>query len=183
MNDFKRNIPNILTTVRLFMVPIFVWAFWHPDALFSGRWLAFAISVAAALTDYVDGYLARKYNAISAYGKLFDPVADKLMTIAVVVCFMMDGIVPTLYVALLLGKDLVLVTGAGIMALNKIVVSSDIFGKIATVIIALGLAFTFFEATQPLNMVVLYIGLFVGYIAFFRYMHFGLKAMMNRNKH
>ncbi|MDL2225755.1 CDP-alcohol phosphatidyltransferase family protein [Eubacteriales bacterium OttesenSCG-928-M02] len=182
MGDFKKQIPNILTTVRLLLIPVFVWAFWHPDTVFPGQGLAFAISVTAAVTDYVDGYLARRFEAISTYGKLFDPVADKLMTIAIVVCFMLEGTIPTLYVALLLGKDVVLMTGAGIMALCKIVVSADIFGKIATVIIAIGLAMTFFAVTQPWNMVVLYIGLGVGFIAFFRYFYYGLKAMKARKK-
>ena len=78
------NIPNALTALRIVMVPLFVWALWaggpHGEANLSLRWWAAAVFVLAMITDWLDGYLARKNNLITSFGKIADPIADKLLT-------------------------------------------------------------------------------------------------------
>ena len=79
---FIKYVPNLLTVFRLLLVPVFYYAFWRPGFLLPDRFLACLVFVTAVLTDWLDGVIARKYDASSNFGKLMDPVADKLMTIA-----------------------------------------------------------------------------------------------------
>ncbi|MGV3148657.1 CDP-diacylglycerol--glycerol-3-phosphate 3-phosphatidyltransferase [Rothia nasimurium] len=89
------NIPNALTALRIVMVPLFVWALWaggpHGEANLSLRWWAAAVFVLAMITDWLDGYLARKNNLITSFGKIADPIADKLLTGAAFVVLSMLG--------------------------------------------------------------------------------------------
>lgn len=75
-----RNVPNALTLTRLIFVPIFVWAFLESTNSSLYRWASALIFLIAALTDYVDGYIARKHNLVTNFGKIADPIADKLLT-------------------------------------------------------------------------------------------------------
>ena len=75
-----RSIPNFITTLRLFLVPLFVITLLNPTDIF--RYVAACIFVFAAITDYLDGAIARHYSAISNFGKLFDPLADKLLVMS-----------------------------------------------------------------------------------------------------
>ena len=80
----KKQIPNILSTIRLLMVPLFAWIFFS-DIPNNGFW-AVAVFIAAGLTDILDGYLARRNNWITDVGKILDPFADKLMQFTAFVC-------------------------------------------------------------------------------------------------
>ena len=74
------NVPNVLTVLRIIMVPLFVAVlFWQP-ANQGWRFTASGIFVAAMLTDLADGYIARRYDLITDFGKLWDPIADKALT-------------------------------------------------------------------------------------------------------
>ena len=78
MNFWKSmNLPNKLTCIRMALIPVFVLLFYAPFA--AGRYLALAVFIAASLTDTADGYIARKYNLITDFGKFMDPLADKLL--------------------------------------------------------------------------------------------------------
>lgn len=83
MTDVVKNLPNILTFLRLGLIPIFVWLMAHgsKEAIFA----ATVIFIFAALTDYADGLIARKFHAVSDFGKLLDPVADKILVMAALV--------------------------------------------------------------------------------------------------
>lgn len=82
------NAPNILTLLRILMIPVFVVVYYLPQHWAST--LAMALFVAAALTDWLDGYLARRLNQISPFGAFLDPVADKLMVVAALVLLTTD---------------------------------------------------------------------------------------------
>jgi cardiolipin synthase (CMP-forming) len=71
------HLPNLLTLTRIALVPVFVAAFWLPEP--GGRWVAFVVFVVAAITDYADGWIARKHNTESRLGQMLDPIADKLL--------------------------------------------------------------------------------------------------------
>lgn len=83
------SIPNILTLLRIFAIPVIIAA----DIYFgtTGRWVAVILFIVAALTDYVDGYLARKWNQISDLGRMLDPIADKLLVAAMLLYFAYRG--------------------------------------------------------------------------------------------
>lgn len=82
------NAPNILTLLRILMIPVFVVVYYLPQHWASA--LAMGLFVAAALTDWLDGYLARRLNQISSFGAFLDPVADKLMVVAALVLLTTD---------------------------------------------------------------------------------------------
>ena len=75
------NLPNKLTVVRMALVPFFVAALLLSKTNDSLKWVALALFVIASLTDFADGYIARKYNLITNFGKLMDPLADKVMVV------------------------------------------------------------------------------------------------------
>lgn len=83
------NLPNILTLSRIGVIPLIV-TFLMMDNLVA-RWFAFAIFVYAAITDYFDGYLARKMNIVSPLGRMLDPIADKLIVGALLIVFAFTG--------------------------------------------------------------------------------------------
>lgn len=74
------NVPNVLTAIRMVMVPVFAWVLLTQPDDPTQRWIATAIFVAAILTDALDGRIARTYNLVTNFGKLWDPIADKALT-------------------------------------------------------------------------------------------------------
>jgi CDP-diacylglycerol---glycerol-3-phosphate 3-phosphatidyltransferase len=75
------NVPNALTTLRIVMVPVFAWALLMDDGNSTGwRWVAYGLFAAAMITDKIDGDLARKYDLVTNFGKIADPIADKALT-------------------------------------------------------------------------------------------------------
>ena len=122
------NAPNVLTMLRLALIPVFV-------ALFAAGHdkLALLTFVIASLTDLLDGYLARKHHQITAFGKLMDPLADKLMVMAALVCFTYRGIVHPAVSIIILAREF-LVTGLRMLATSSgRVIAADIWGKLKTV--------------------------------------------------
>lgn len=74
------NVPNVLTGIRVVLVPVFAWALLAHPADQQWRWIADVIFIVAILTDLADGKIARKYNLVTDFGKLWDPIADKALT-------------------------------------------------------------------------------------------------------
>ena len=82
-SDIKKDIPNTLTILRIILIPILVLSFYLDGKI--SNWVATIIFVFASLTDYFDGLLARKFNAHSSFGRMFDPIADKLLVASALV--------------------------------------------------------------------------------------------------
>lgn len=78
-----KHLPNILTSLRILLVPVFIWFFYIPRN--NGLKYAMIIFVVAEITDYLDGKIARKYDLVSNFGKIMDPLADKLLTLAALI--------------------------------------------------------------------------------------------------
>lgn len=123
------TIPNGLSFLRLLSIPLFLW-------LALGRHLDGLAALVLALggfTDYLDGMLARRWNQISRVGQLLDPIADRLSTLAVMVVFLVRGVVPLWFVAILIGRDLILaVRMAGLKRLGVTGLPVNFIGKTAT---------------------------------------------------
>ena len=81
------NVPNTLTVLRVIMIPFFV-LFMLGDITSVDKYIALGIFIAASLTDTLDGYLARKNNQVTNFGKFMDPLADKLLVCAAMICLM-----------------------------------------------------------------------------------------------
>ncbi len=123
-------IPNILTTVRMVLTPIFAYLVLEAKNL---TWAA-VILILSGITDVVDGYIARHYNMTSNFGKIYDPFADKLMQITAVLSLTIAQVIPLWVVAVVFVKEVTMILIGGILYLKNIVVHSNWYGKAATVI-------------------------------------------------
>ena len=144
------TIPNVLTMIRLILIPVFVVLFFRGQKI-----AALGVFVAASLTDMLDGYLARKLNQITDFGKLFDPLADKLMVLTAMVCQGIDGVFPWTAIIIVAAKELVMVLGGMFMLSKNIVVYSNYVGKTAQVCFIASLVLSFFHEKFVAGNVVL----------------------------
>lgn len=151
------NVPNVLTMIRLALIPVFV-------ALFATGHdkLALLVFLIASFTDFLDGYLARKNNQITAFGKLMDPLADKVMVVTALICQGITGVFPWVAIIIVLLKELVMVLGGVFMLKNDVVVYSNMLGKTAQCSFILALVLSFYHAEFigwgfPLDRIVLWI--------------------------
>ena len=133
------NIANKLTFARILMIPFFMFCLLYGklnmESIFIVilRYLAFLIFIAAAITDLVDGYLARKYDIITNIGRLFDPLADKMLVTVAFVGFVEMGLFPAWIVILILCREF-LVTGLRTLGVSQgRVIHADRWGKHKTI--------------------------------------------------
>jgi cardiolipin synthase len=134
------NVPNALTMLRMALIPVF-WYFMMGDRLYA----ALGVFVAASLTDVADGFIARKYDLITDFGKLMDPLADKLMVISMMASLAIKGIAPWPALAIILAKETAMVTGGVILYRHQVVVYSIWIGKLAQAAVVCGLISCFFH--------------------------------------
>jgi cardiolipin synthase len=103
------NIPNLLTWFRILMIPIFITIFYLSDdtiSLHNKHLMGTILFVAAAITDWLDGYLARYLNQMSAFGAFLDPVADKLMVSAALIVLLKLGYVDEIVAFIIIGREI-----------------------------------------------------------------------------
>ncbi len=125
------NIANKITISRIFMVPLFMVLLLSDIAY--GRPLALAVFVVASATDWVDGYLARKYHLISKFGQFMDPLADKILVMAALIGFVELGDLPSWVVVLILARELLISIFRAVAASEGIVIAASKWGKYKTV--------------------------------------------------
>lgn len=125
------NTPNKLTLLRVILVPVFM-VFMMYDWFAYSRLVAALVFVLAFLTDWLDGYLARKNNQVTNFGKIMDPLADKLLTTAALVCLNATGDVSPWVTIIILAREFI-VSGVRIAAAAEgNVIAASIWGKIKT---------------------------------------------------
>src|SRR2546429_2259260 len=103
------NVPNLLTLSRIILIPLIIAIFYVPDdwLSFSGKNMtATAIFIFAAVTDWLDGYLARKLNQMSAFGAFLDPVADKLIVVGALIVLLKEGRVDAVIALIIIGREI-----------------------------------------------------------------------------
>lgn len=129
-----KHVPNILSSIRICLVPVFVLTYFSETG--SIKIFAAAVYAAASFTDFLDGYIARKYSLISNLGKILDPLGDKLMTLAVLACITLDRVIPVWVVITALIKELFMLLGGAIIRKREggEIPSSNIIGKTSTVV-------------------------------------------------
>ncbi len=125
----KMNTPNKLTILRMIMVPIFI------ALLLSGcKIVAGIVFILASLTDTLDGYLARKNNEVTVFGKFMDPLADKLLVCSALICLVELGLIPSWVVIIIVGRDFI-ISGFRLVAAERgIVIAANMWGKVKTVV-------------------------------------------------
>lgn len=125
----KMNLPNQLTMLRILLIPVFV------VLLMLGYWYSSAIIfIIASATDALDGHIARKNNLITNFGKIMDPLADKLLVTAALICLVELGTIPGWMVIVILAREF-LITGLRAVAAGEgIIIAAGNSGKLKTVL-------------------------------------------------
>lgn len=135
------NIANVLTVLRILLVPVFLWALFVDGGQSVGwRWAAFAVFAIAAITDRIDGQLARKHGLVTDFGKMADPIADKALIGAALVGLSMLGVLPW-WITVVIGVREVGITLLRFAVLRHGVIPAGRGGKLKTLVqgIAIGL--------------------------------------------
>ena len=133
-----KHIPNILTVLRFFLIPFIIYFIivdMYP--------LAFVFLILSGLTDVLDGWIARKFNFITNFGKLIDPLADKATQIAVLLTLSFKSIIPFWIIIVVAIKEATMIAGASFLYGKELVVSSKWFGKLSTVLFYIAIACSF----------------------------------------
>ena len=138
------NLANKLTLLRIILIPFFIVCFYIPSLIVNtvavnnylipyANLLGLIIFLLAAITDFIDGYVARKYNMITDFGKFMDPLADKLLVTAALLVLLENGLISGWVVFVILAREFI-VTGFRTIAASKGVIAAGWLGKIKTVV-------------------------------------------------
>lgn len=127
-----RRLPNILTTLRLLMALAFAPIFFYELHNKTNEMWSLMLYIVASFTDILDGYLARKYSAVSDFGKIVDPLADKLLQFLVSLCVAFVDPIFIIVPIFLFIKEILMLVGVVILYQEKIVLGANIYGKIAS---------------------------------------------------
>lgn len=125
------NLPNTLTLFRIFLVPIFM--FFLLVKIPHGQIVAALIFIIAASTDGLDGYIARKRKQITNFGKIMDPLADKLLVSAALISLVQLGQIPSWIVVIIIGREFAVTGLRAVVAAEGVVIAASKLGKLKTV--------------------------------------------------
>lgn len=129
MKKYFKYVPNILTIIRFCFVPIII------TLLANGNYIGAIVTFSlSGLTDILDGTIARKYNFITDFGKLMDPLADKITQLSMLCMLTIKNIIPLWIIVVVAIKEFLMVCGASFLYGKEMVVSSRWYGKLATVL-------------------------------------------------
>lgn len=126
------NLPNKLTIFRVILIPFFVFFLLYPGFEGYGNYIAVVIFVAASLTDLADGKIARKYNLVTNFGKFMDPLADKLLVCAAMICLVETGQLASWIVIVIISREFIISGFRLVASDNGIVIAASYWGKFKT---------------------------------------------------
>nr|WP_288555285.1 CDP-diacylglycerol--glycerol-3-phosphate 3-phosphatidyltransferase [uncultured Mediterraneibacter sp.] len=126
------NLPNKLTTLRVIMIPFFVFFMLTDVGGSANKWIALALFVVASLTDFLDGKIARKYNLVTNFGKFMDPLADKLLVCSALICLQDLDRVPAWVVIVIIAREFIISGFRLVASDNGIVIAASYWGKFKT---------------------------------------------------
>lgn len=164
-----KHIPNILTIIRFVLIPVIFFF-----ALQNNYIVAVIFLIISGITDVLDGYIARKYNLITNFGTLFDPLTDKLTQISTLLVLVIQQIVPLWILIIVLLKELIMVIGATFLFKTKtIAIPSKWYGKLATVVFYIAIFFSMinkqFGFNYSFDLYLYYFALLLTLFAFIMY--------------
>jgi len=151
-----KYVPNILTVLRFFLIPFTIYYLTQDEYI-----AAMIVLTISGLTDILDGAIARKFNLITNFGKLIDPLADKITQISILGTLVVKNIVPLWILVTVLVKEAAMVAGASFLYGKELVVSSKWYGKAATVLfylaIVLSMIFRDLGIQNHIDLIIYYI--------------------------
>lgn len=173
------TIPNIITIFRIILIPIYL-LFFYSD-LNNSLLIAGAIFILAGISDFLDGYIARRYDQTSNLGTILDPIADKLMSFAILISFTTNKIIPSWILIFMSVKEGLMIVGGGVLYLfkGKQIVASNKFGKLATILFYVAALSVIFKLDSMVSLVLFSLMVIVNIIAFINYL---LNYLKIRNK-
>ena len=167
------NLPNKITMLRVIMIPFFAF-FMLTDMVEGSKYIAVAIFIIASLTDTLDGFIARKYNLVSNFGKFMDPLADKLLVSTVLICFVSvpGNPMPVWGVIIIISREFI-ISGFRLVAANEgIVLAASWWGKSKTIsqMIMIILLIADIPALSVLNTVLIWVALILTVVSLIDYL-------------
>ena len=127
------NLPNKLTVLRVIMIPFFVLFMLTDFAGAASKYIALAIFCVASFTDFLDGYIARRDNLVTNFGKFMDPLADKLLVCSALICLIPQGKLETWIVLVIIAREFIISGFRLVASDNGIVIAASYWGKFKTV--------------------------------------------------
>ena len=173
------NLPNKLTIARMAMVPLFMIALLMNTP--ASRILATVIFALASLTDMLDGQIARKYNMVTNFGKLMDPLADKVLTAAAMICLVELGDLAAWIAVVIIFREYLITGLRSVAASENIVVAANIWGKVKTVCQMIALMLLMVKP-QVVALCGIDLGLWIMYVAIALTIYSGLDYVLKLNK-
>lgn len=149
------NVPNKLTILRVIMIPLFVVAMLWQSLPYSD-FIAAGLFIAACITDFFDGYLARKYNQVTVFGKFMDPLADKLLVCAALICFLAEENpeMPAWVVIIIISREFI-ISGFRLVAAEKgVTIAASYWGKVKTFVQMVMSIVLIFNFTHPVFRII-----------------------------
>ena len=148
---------------------VFLLTGWGGEA---NRWICLAIFVAASVTDWFDGHLARKYNLITNFGKFMDPLADKLLVCSALICFIELGQVPAWMVIIIISREFIISGFRLVASDNGVVIAASYWGKFKTTfqMIAIVLLILNIPALSMVTQICLWIALILTVVSLIDYL-------------
>lgn len=165
-----KHVPNALTIARFILIPFIIISLVNDNFL-----LTFILLTLSGLTDVLDGFIARKYDLISNFGKLVDPLADKSTQIAILTTLALKGIIPIWMIVVIFLKEFAMIAGASFLYGKELVVSSRWYGKLATVLFYIAmvssLTIKYFDIGFKFDIYLYYLALFFTIFSLIMYFH------------
>lgn len=131
------NVPNLLTTLRFLIIPVFGFYLFREHYI-----TAVLLFLFSGITDVLDGYIARKYDMVTSWGKLADPIADKLVQITALVLLVVNNKMPGIVLVIIGAKEMLMLVGSiTLYKKDNFIVSANWYGKMATVVFYIAVGF------------------------------------------
>ncbi len=192
----KRNVANFFTCLRIALIPVVVWliSVASTSSVDGAHYWALGVFMFAASTDFIDGQIARRTNTISEFGKLVDPLADRLLVISVLVALMWRHFLPLWMGLLIVSRDAIMLVGAPVVGINDKSVREKLAvhwtGKLATALLFTAICVfvlwnlpspagqaSFFERVNPAGFGLFCLGIVFSYLSGFIYIRRGIKIL------
>jgi CDP-diacylglycerol--glycerol-3-phosphate 3-phosphatidyltransferase len=177
------NLPNKITIARVFMIPVFLVLFMVPG-IPGGKYWAAAIFIIACLTDALDGHLARKYNLITNFGKFADPLADKLLVSAALICFVELELIPAWIIIIIISREFIISGFRLVASDNGVVIAASNIAKFKTtaqMIMSILLIINFdYFVFNVLEQVFIYLSLVLTVLSLIDYLYKNKKVLIEQ---
>lgn len=172
------NLANKITLFRVFMIPVYV-ILMMLTGIQNNYMIAGVVFIIASISDFVDGQIARRCNMVTDFGKFVDPLADKLLVMAAMLCFVEINFIPSWVVIVILAREFI-VTGLRVLAASAgVVIAADKIGKLKTTTQMIALVLMHFSALSSvifnISLVLMYIALILTVVSGVNYLY------LNRN--